>query len=82
MFCHVVESAYLCTRKRETTRFATMFFELLLTRQEKRKCSTRKFEPSIYYIVIDSVFRTWAASDDFRIISAYLPLWHIYIILQ
>ncbi|MEE1215282.1 MAG: hypothetical protein U0L04_09920, partial [Bacteroidaceae bacterium] len=22
MFCHVVESAYLCTRKRETTQFA------------------------------------------------------------
>ena len=39
--CRFAESAYLCTRKRETTAFATMFFELLLTRQEKRKCSTR-----------------------------------------
>ena len=27
MFCHIVESAYLCTRKRETTAFAIEFFE-------------------------------------------------------
>ena len=51
-----------------------MFFELLLTRQEKRKCSTRKFEPSIY-IVIDSVFRTWAASDDFREYFSIFARW-------
>ena len=27
MFCHIVESVYLCTRKRETTSFAIEFFE-------------------------------------------------------
>ena len=42
-----------------------MFFELLLTRQEKGNVVQEIFEPSIY-IVIDTVFRTWAASDDFR----------------
>ena len=27
VLCHIVESVYLCTRKRETTQFAIEFFE-------------------------------------------------------
>ena len=33
--------------------------------KKKGNVVQERFEPSIY-IVIDSVFRTWAASDDFR----------------